>query len=79
MEDVPSDLKIAITVLARNGETFQKEIDMTPIFQTEDARLRHWLLIDEVWELPELEEEEGGGFKPKVDAWDDIEETFSIG
>ena len=79
VEDVPSDLKIAITVLARNGETFQKEIDMTPIFQTEDARLRHWLLIDEVWELPELEDDGGGGFKPKVDAWEDLEETFAIG
>ena len=78
LEEVPSDLKIAITVLARNGETFQKEIDMTPIFQTEDARLRHWLLIDEVWELPEIMDDEDGGFNPEVDAWEDIEETLPI-
>lgn len=79
LEEVPSNLKITITVLARNGETFQKEVDMTPIFQTEDARLRHWLLIDEVWEIPEIIEEEGqGGFKPKVDAWEDVEETLAI-
>lgn len=78
LEDVPSDLKITITVLARNGETFQKEIDMTPIFQTEDARLRHWLLIDEVWEIPQVMDEDDGGFKPKVDAWEDIEQTIII-
>ena len=78
LEDVPSDLKITITVLARNGETFQKEIDMTPIFQTEDARLRHWLLIDEVWEIPQVMDENDGGFKPKVDAWEDIEQTIIV-
>ncbi|MBQ8240523.1 MAG: DUF5119 domain-containing protein [Bacteroides sp.] len=77
LEDVASDLKITLSVLARNGETHQKEIDMTPIFQTEDARLRHWLLIDEVWEIP-APVDEGGGFTPKVDDWEDIEEIIPI-
>ena len=78
LEDASSNLKITITVLARNGETFQKEIDMTPIFQTEDARLRHWLLIDEVWEIPQIMDEEDGGFKPNIDDWEDIEQTVII-
>lgn len=80
LDDVPSNLKITLTVLARNGETHQKEIDMTPIFQTEDARLRHWLLIDEVWDIPDISgSEEGGGFGPSVTDWEDIEETIPIG
>jgi len=77
LESVSSDLKITLSVLARNGETHQKEIDMTPIFNTEDARLRHWLLIDEVWEIPEPVAGEGG-FTPKVDDWEDIEEVIPI-
>ena len=80
MDEVPSNLKITLTVLARNGETHQKEIDMTPIFQTEDARLRHWLLIDEVWDIPDISGGEvGGGFGPSVTDWEDIEETIPIG
>lgn len=81
IEEVPSNLKVTLTVLARNGETHQKEIDMTSVFQTEDARLRHWLLIDEVWDIPDISggEEGGGGFGPAVTDWEDIEETIPIG
>lgn len=77
LEEVPGNLKITLSVLARNGETHQKEIDMTPIFETEDARLRHWLLIDEVWEIPAPVDEDGG-FTPKVNDWEDIEEEIHI-
>lgn len=76
LEDMLSDLKITLSVLSRNGETHQKEIDMTPIFNTEDARKRHWLLIDDVWDIPEPVND--GGFSPKVDSWDDIEEEIHI-
>lgn len=79
LEDVPSDLKVTFSVLTRNGEIHQKEIDMSAIFETEDALKRHWLLIDEVWELPEIQEEGTGGFAPAVDEWDDIEEEIHIG
>ena len=54
---------------------------MTPIFETEDARERHWLLIDEVWEIPAPENPDDGkegGFSPSVDDWDDIEEIIPI-
>ena len=78
IEDIESSLKLTLSVLARNGKTFQKEVDMTPIFKTEDARLRHWLLIDEVWEIPEVMDSSGGGFRPEVEGWEDIEQTIPL-
>ena len=80
IENSSSNLKITLSILARDGKTYQKEIDMTPIFQTEDARLRHWLLIDEVWDIPNIMGgEDGGGFAPSVTDWEDIEEIIPIG
>ena len=75
-----SELVITLTALGRDGTKHEKVIDMTPIFATEDARERHWLLIDEVWEIPAPEdpEENDGGFSPSVDDWDDIEEVIPI-
>ena len=76
-----SELSITLTALGRDGTKHEKVIDMTPIFETEDARERHWLLIDEVWEIPAPEnpdDGEEGGFSPSVDDWDDIEEVIPI-
>lgn len=77
--DQASELQINLTVLARDGSKYEKVIDMTPIFATEDARERHWLLIDEVWEIPKPQGDDDGGFTPAVDDWDDIEEIIPIG
>lgn len=81
IEDAPSNLHITFNVVTRAGETVEKEIDMTPVFATEDARKRHWLLIEEVWELPEPEKPNasgGGGFNPEVNDWGEVEETIPI-
>ena len=77
--DAKSELNITLSVLTRDGKSHQKVIDMAPIFETEDARERHWLLIDEEWEIPAPIFEGGGGFTPDVDEWEDVEETISIG
>ena len=75
-----SELRVVISVLTRDGEKHQKVVDMTPIFATEDARERHWLLIDEVWDIPApIYPDTGGGFNPEVDDWEDVEEVIPIG
>jgi hypothetical protein len=80
IQDVESDLHVTLSVLTRDGKTHQKVIDMEPIFETEDARERHWLLIEEEWDIPDIVIPEGnGGFAPDVDDWKDIEETIPIG
>lgn len=77
--DAASELNITLSVLTRDGKTHQKVINMTPIFETENARLRHWLLIDEEWEIPAPVVSGGGGFSPDVDDWEDVEEIIPIG
>jgi hypothetical protein len=77
--DAESKMHLTLSILTRDGETHQKVIDMTHIFESEDARLRHWLLIDEAWEIPTpINSGGGGGFQPSVDDWDDIEEVIPI-
>lgn len=77
IDDTPSELLVTFSALTRDGKIHQKTVDMAPVFETEDARLRNWLLIDEVWELPE-NVDEGGGFGPMVSDWEDIEEIIPI-
>lgn len=76
--DAESKMHLTLSVLTRDGETHQKVIDMSHIFESEDARQRHWLLVDDVWEIPTPIESGGGGFQPSVDDWDDIEEFIPI-
>lgn len=78
--DASSNMYITFNVVTREGEIVEKEIDMTPIFLTEDARERHWLLVNEVWELPKptTPPSTGGGFNPEVDDWDDEDVVIPI-
>lgn len=80
IDDVPSDLKVRFTATSYDGETIEKEVDMTPVFNTADARERHWLLIDEVWELPKPIDDpsSGGGWEPVVDDWENVTEVLPI-
>lgn len=88
IDQLPSELQVTFSALGRSGKTHQKVVDMVPVFKTEDARLRNWLLIEEVWEIPSDSDgsDEGGtgggsgtgGFGPMVDDWDDIEVTIPI-
>ena len=80
IEGVPSDLHITFQALTREGEYAEKTINMTPIFLSEDARERRWLLIEDVWELPVPINPPGGGggFSPEVDDWDNEEVVIPI-
>lgn len=87
IEQIPSELQVTFTALTKDGKTHQKVVDMVPVFETEDARLRNWLLIDETWEIPSIPGGDGeggsgsgsgGGFGPMVDAWEDIEELIPL-
>lgn len=87
IDQIPSELQVTFTALTKDGKTHQKVVDMVPVFETEDARLRNWLLIEETWEIPSVPGGDGGGgsgsgsgggFGPMVDAWEDIEELIPL-
>ena len=81
LTNVPSHLYVTFNVVTRAGEIVEKTVDLAEVFATEDAQKRHWLLIDEVWELPVPDtpaSSGSGGFSPEVNDWDEEEETIPI-
>lgn len=65
-----SDLKVTFNVITTRGDIQELEVDMDEVFETEDARLRHWLLIDKEFVIEPPKATGGGGFQPTVDDWD---------
>ena len=65
---IESKLYVTFNVITTEGKSVEMTVNMDSIFQTEDAKQRHWLLIDKVFEIPEPS---GSGFKPVVGGWDD--------
>lgn len=77
VEDVTSNLTVRFDVITNDGTQYVKTLDISPTFLTEDARERHWLLIDYVLEIPEPHHP-GGGFDPGVEDWDEIHDEIEI-
>lgn len=77
VEDVASNLTVRFDVITNDGTQYVKTLDISPTFLTEDARERHWLLIDYVLEIPEPHHP-GGGFDPGVEDWDEIHDEIEI-
>ena len=74
IQDATSDLLVTFNVVDTGGNLQQKVVNLDEIFKSEDAVLRHWLLIEEIFEVdppvgPENPSQSGGGFQPVVDDW----------
>lgn len=76
--DKESALKVTFNVIRTDGKAYDfivtKE-EMEEIFDSEDARERHWLIINKtiVIEKPDTPPGGGGGFNPEVEDWQDEE------
>ena len=72
--EITSDLIVTFNVIDVAGNLQQFQTSLDKVFLTEDAILRHWLLIDETWvidnPLPD-EPPTNGGFQPIVDDWEE--------
>lgn len=77
LETAPSELTVRFDLLTRNNTQYVKTLDIAPLFLTEDARERHWLLIDYVLDIPEPSQT-GGGFDPGTTDWDEIHERIEL-
>lgn len=71
-----SQLYLSFNVVTADGKSVEMTMDMDSIFQTVDARERHWLLIDKEVVLPEPED---SGFEPSVEGWNDEVGEIEIG
>jgi len=77
IETVTGKLTVRFEVITQDGTQCVKTLDVEPVFLTEDARKRHWLLIDEVLNIPEPHHL-GGGFDPGVTDWDEVHENIEL-
>lgn len=73
-----NDLRITFGINTVDGKTTMKEFDISDLFGTENAKLHHWLLLDETIEVEEPEIEGGGGFDPSVGDWEEEEKEIII-
>lgn len=74
IEDKVSDLDVTFDVLTRDGQKLQRTFNLDEVFQTEDAKQRHWLLINDTLHIPKPiapPSSGGGGFNPGVSDWDE--------
>ena len=73
IEESNSDLLVTFNLMDTGGNRLQKTVNLNEVFRTEDALQRHWLLINEVWEIedPVPHPVNGGGFVPYVDDWEE--------
>lgn len=72
IDQATSDLAITVSVTTTEGKTVEKTVAMDKIFATADAKNHHWLIIDDVIEIPVPDDPQGqGGFNPEVDDWDE--------
>ncbi len=73
IEDVTSNLYVTFNAVDTEGNQLQKVVNLDVVFRSADAIDRHWLLLDEVWSIPDPIPHSvgGGGFQPLVDDWDE--------
>ena len=78
IEDITSELRVTFNVIDTAGNLLQHEVNLDEVFNSELARTRHWLIIEEStpWVIPKPAPGPGegsgnGGFQPQVDDWDE--------
>ena len=74
LPDQSNELYLTFDVRTTDGRALTVTLDITDKFSEPDAIDHHWILLDEVLNIPDPPEGSGGGgFVPGVDDWEDIE------
>ena len=73
-----SELNVTFNVQTRSGGIAEKTINLNEIFKSEDAIKKHWLLIDEIWEIPLVQGTVQGGFVPELGDWQEEKEEIEM-
>ena len=81
LPDSDSRLTITFDFITTHGGSHTQTIDITDEFNTSQAQNQQWILVDEVIELPKPTvnpNNSGGGFKPSVKDWEDVNSEIII-
>ena len=74
-------LTITFDFLTTHGGSHTQTLDITEEFNSSQAKENHWILVDEIIELPKPTpnpNNSGGGFKPTVGEWEDVNTEIII-
>ena len=63
-------LELSFDFMTVYGKPYSETIEIAPVFETEDAILRQWLLIEKVIEIPEPPKS-ANGFDPGLKEWNE--------
>ena len=81
LPDAESGLTITFDFLTVHGGSHTQTIDITDEFNTPEAQENHWIIVDDVIELPKPvpnPNNSGGGFQPSVGEWEDVNTEIII-
>ena len=72
--DIPSIYALNFEFMKRDGTSQVVKIDITDLFETPMVKENQWIILDHMIEItPPEGENQGGGMRPGVDEWKDIE------
>lgn len=81
LPDMENELEITFDFLTVYGQPHSETINITDVFSKQEAIENQWLLLDHVISIPEPPPgtgSEGGGFKPSVDGWSDVNTDINL-
>ena len=81
LPDSENGLTITFDFLTTHGGSHTQTIDITEEFNSQEAQEKHWIIVDDVIELPKPvpnPNNSGGGFKPTVGEWEDVNTEIII-
>ena len=75
-----NELKVTFDIKTVDGRNLTKEYEISDLFESDLCKKHHWLLIDDVIEVPKPPDTPsgGGGFEPTVDDWEREEHEIEI-
>lgn len=81
LPDADNSLTITFDFLTTHGGSYTQTIDITEEFNTPESQEKHWIIVDDVIELPKPvpnPNNGGGGFQPTVGEWEDVNTEIII-
>ena len=75
-----NELRVTFDIKTVDGRSITREFEISDLFESDLCRKHHWLLIDEVIDVPKPPDTPGGGggFEPTVDDWEREEHEIEI-